>query len=102
MGNLTEALAVTVLGIFVVFTVLIVLMGVLYLMRFIAPKQKTSKETVPQAAVPDTKTDETELVAVLAAAIAASAETHSGYQLNIKSYRRVSDGASAWAKTPQK
>lgn len=99
MGNLTEALAVTVLGVSVVFLVLIILMCVLYAMKLIAPKENAQEAAQPTPAAPAVqKTDDAQLVAVLAAAIAASGEVRPGYELNIKSYRRVSDGASAWTK----
>lgn len=91
MENMTQVLAVTVLGVVIVFSVLLIIMAVLYLMRYIAPTEKKPKAEVksePAKAVKD-DTDEDELVAVLTAAIAASIKT-STYNLRIKSYKRLS------------
>jgi len=43
------------------------------------------------------KTNDTELIAVLTAAIAASMNT-SAYNLKIKSYKRIHDTIPAWSK----
>ena len=91
MENMTQVLAVTVLGVVIVFAVLLIIMAVLYLMRYIAPTEKKTKEenkSEPTPIVQDS-TDECELVAVLTAAVAASIKT-STYNLRIKSYKRLS------------
>lgn len=91
MENITQVLAVTVLGIAIVFSVLLIIMIVLYLMRFIAPSENTKKEEVIKEVISpaNDSTDECELVAVLTAAVAASMKT-STYNLRIKSYKRLS------------
>lgn len=91
MENITQVLAVTVLGVAIVFSVLLIIMIVLYLMRFIAPSENTKKEEVKKEVTSpgNDSTDENEIVAVLTAAVAASMKT-STYNLRIKSYKRLS------------
>ena len=94
--NLIKVLSVTLLGILIVFSALIILMLVLYLMKLFAPSEdgkkiEKAKETqapkkTEKPAVKDT--DDEELIAVLTAAVAASLQT-SAYNLRIKSYKRV-------------
>ncbi|MEE1224563.1 MAG: OadG family transporter subunit [Clostridia bacterium] len=106
--TLAEALStggkVTVLGLAIVFSVLIVLMLILMLFKVIFykdPKKKTVKveETAPVQTVEVTEPqmNEEELIAVITAAIAASLNT-STYNLQIKSYRRIEDKKPAWNK----
>ena len=106
--TLAEALStggkVTVLGLAIVFSVLIVLMLILMLFKVIFykdPKKKTVKveETAPVQTVEVTEPqmNEEELIAVITAAIAASLNT-STYNLQIKSYRRVNNNTPAWNK----
>ena len=106
--TLAEALStggkVTVLGLAIVFSVLIVLMLILMLFKVIFykdPKKKTVKveETVPvqTVEVSEPQMNEEELIAVITAAIAASLNT-STYNLQIKSYRRIEDKKPAWNK----
>ncbi len=106
--SLTEALSrgamVTVTGLAIVFLVLIILMLVMMAMKKIFYKEpkSASVKTVPPAAESKSEpvqsvqpTDDTQLIAVLAAAVAASlGTTVSG--IKIKSYRRVSASAPAW------
>lgn len=93
----------TVIGLSIVFGVLIILMIVLVLFRVIfyrKPKaefQTEVKETVSAPEVSSEETDETELIAVLTAAVAASLNT-STYNLKIKSYRRTDNKMPAWNK----
>lgn len=88
-SSLTEVLSVTVLGIFIVFSVLLILMLVLHLMRLFAPKEEALKKEVPKEQKTEAAdTDEEELVAVLTAAVASSMRT-STYHLRIKSYKRL-------------
>ena len=110
---LGEGLQVTVIGLIIVFSVLIILMLVMMLMKVIFYKPQNDAKTaqkpnapapapVPTAApapAPAVKSsmDEGELVAVLTAAVAASLNT-STYHLNIKSYRRVENTSPAWNK----
>ena len=106
--TLAEALStggkVTVLGLEIVFSVLIVLMLILMLFKVIFykdPKKKTVKveETAPVQTVEVTEPqmNEEELIAVITAAVAASLNT-STYNLQIKSYRRIEDKKPAWNK----
>lgn len=106
--TLAEALStggkVTVLGLAIVFSVLIVLMLILMLFKVIFykdPKKKTVKveETAPvqTVEVSEPQMNEEELIAVITAAIAASLNT-STYNLQIKSYRRIEDKKPAWNK----
>lgn len=105
---LSEALGtggmVTVVGLAIVFSVLIILMLVLMLFKVIFYKDPKKAQPAEQKTVQTTQTpspltaqteDDTELIAVLTAAIAASLNT-STYNLRIKSYRRVDTKANAW------
>lgn len=104
---LSEGLKTTVVGVTIVFSVLLILMFVMMLMKVIFYKpEKTAKAPKNNAPVAepakaevtaDASIDETELVAVLTAAIAACLNT-STYNLNIKSYRRINDHSPAWNK----
>ena len=113
MEALKEGLLVTVLGLTIVFSVLIILWGVLELMRIVLHKPakpaKPAKPDEPKAvpvsqpqAVPATETvvDE-ETVAVIMAAIASSMNT-STYHLNIKSIRRIPSVSPAWNSVSRK
>lgn len=98
-----------VIGMGIVFSVLIILMIVLYLFRVIFYREKTIIEPIETAlpavdepllaahtgTVDVPEDDEEELIAVITAAIAASLNT-STYKLNIKSIRRVAPGRPAW------
>lgn len=101
-----EALATggetTVIGLAIVFAVLIILMIVLMLFKLVfyrqpkAAHKETAVETVTEE-TPSDEVDESELVAVLTAAVAASLNT-STYNLQIKSYRRTDNKMPAWNK----
>ena len=100
---LSEGLKVTVVGLCIVFSVLIILMLVMMLMKVVfykdpskAVKEVKAEPEMTTAAVSE-DIDETELIAVLTAAIAASLNT-STYNLNIKSYRRIENTSPAWNK----
>lgn len=104
--SLAEALSVglstTVIGLAIVFAALIILMLVLVAMKYIfANDKKTAETTVPVIPTPSvvekTETDDEELIAIFAAAIAASLNT-STYNLKIKSYRRIDTNANAWQR----
>lgn len=108
--TLGEALStggiVTVTGLGIVFSVLVILMIVLMLFKVIfarEPKKKDAVKAEPVKAAPVPTTapkddmDEEELVAVLTAAVAASLNT-STYNLHIKSYRRIDSKRPAWNK----
>ena len=102
---LSEGLKTTVVGITIVFAVLLILMFVMMLMKviFYKPAKTASAPKTPGAepakaeVAADASIDETELVAVLTAAVAACLNT-STYNLNIKSYRRINDHSPAWNK----
>lgn len=94
MENITQALAVTVFGMIIVFAVLIILLFILNLMKFFAPSEKAeaAKENVQEikAAAPKAVLeDEDEIAAVLAAAVAASMNTAVS-NFKIRSYKRLS------------
>lgn len=104
---LGEGLQVTVVGLCIVFSVLIILMLVLMAMKVIfykpaqtsAPNKAASKiepePTKPKTEDNKSEIDEGELIAVLTAAVAASLNT-STYNLNIKSYRRIGNSSPSW------
>lgn len=101
---LGEGLQVTVVGLCIVFSVLIILMLVLMAMKVIfyrPAKEQAAPKATPKSvtAAPKAKTDidEGELIAVLTAAVAASLNT-STYNLNIKSYKRVGNASPSWGK----
>ncbi len=94
-GTVSGGIAVTILGVGIVFLILVILCVVLKVFEIVfsskktaAPVQKVSAP-VPTAAAAE---DDTELVAVITAAIAASLNT-STYNLKIKSVRRL---GSSW------
>lgn len=106
MDNITQGAVVAIIGVCTVFTVLAILWGVLELMRIVfSPKGKKTEPAkkvpapapAPVAAPAPAAEDDSELIAVLTAAIAASLN-QSTYNLKIKSYRRV-DSAPIWNRT---
>lgn len=89
-----------VIGLGIVFGVLIILMCVLYIFGLIfnkKPKAAPAPAPVAEPAAEEAaeEEDEEELIAILTAAVAASLNT-STYNLQIKSYRRISDNRPAW------
>lgn len=102
---LSTGLSTTVIGLSIVFSVLIILMLVLMVMKKIFYKEpektaapapvQTAAQSVPEEA--EETVSEDELIAVLTAAVAASLNT-STYNLQIKSYRRISSNAGVWQK----
>ncbi len=102
--TLIQGAVVAIIGICTVFTVLAILWGVLELMRaiFSSKKKKSAPVAAPAPAAPQPviETDDSELIAVLTAAIAASLN-QSTYNLKIKSYRRV-DNAPVWNRTARR
>ena len=99
---ISEGLAVTGVGLTIVFSVLLILMVVLMVMKKIFYKEPAQKietkivEAAPAPAPVKTTNDE-ELIAVLTAAIAASLNT-STYNLKIKSFRRIGSSSPLWNK----
>ena len=96
--TLAEALStggkVTVLGLAIVFSVLVVLMLILMLFKVIFYKDPKKKAVKAEAAPVETVSEEPQ---VITAAVAASLNT-STYNLQIKSYRRIEDKKPAWNK----
>ena len=108
--TIAEALAeggqTAIIGLSTVFSVLIILMIVITIMKAVFykdPSKSASKVIAPESASSEipakpVKTDEiddSELVAVITAAIAASLNT-STYNLRIKSLRRIDNNQPAW------
>lgn len=98
-----EGLAYTVMGMAVVFLILIIIMLVIKAMALFSVEKKPEPEiqavpepqAAPAPAAPEDKQDDSELVAVITAAIAAAMEkSASGFV--VRSYKKVSDGA--WNK----
>ena len=103
---LMEGGQTAIIGLSTVFSVLIILMIVITIMKMIfykAPSKPTAAAApapvVPEPVAPaETEADEMddeELVAVITAAIAASLNT-STYNLRIKSLRRIDNNQPAW------
>ncbi len=95
---LSQGVSVTGIGLLIVFSVLIILMLVMNLMKKIFYKEP-QKAIVTDAItyVEEEAEDEDELIAVFAAAISASLNT-STYNLKIKSYRRTSNSVPTWSR----
>ena len=103
---LQVGLSTTVVGLAIVFSVLIILMGVLMLFNKIfgktekkaaveqpKPAAPVSAPAVKQVSAPAEESEE-ELIAILTAA----SLNISTYNLKIKSYRRIPNNAPAWNK----
>ena len=105
MANFSEGITVTVVGVAVVFSVLIIIMAVTSLFKFFAkagnkveekknaiPQTKNSPEIaqskIPLEFRPGFDTEDGELVAVIAASISAALGTDSG-DIKIRSIRKV-------------
>ena len=103
--DLAEALRNTAVGMGTVFLILILLSGVIALFRFIpnTDKKPAAKPAPVKAApvvtpaAPEVAQDDTQLIAVITAAIAASMGTTSTNGFVVRSVRRVSD--SHWKKS---
>jgi sodium pump decarboxylase gamma subunit len=103
MGNITEGLQVTVIGVLTVFFVLIILMVLLIVMEKIfykKPEKNNIKEVENKPVekeedIMEDETDNDELIAILTAAVASCLNT-STYNLKIKSFKRIKDTAPAW------
>lgn len=106
MDNIfAQGAVVAVIGLCTVFLVLLILWGVLELMHvcFTIGQKSDSKPAAPaQAPTPVAPVvkdeDDSELIAVLTAAVAASLN-QSTCNLKIKSYRRVDSTAPVWNRT---
>ena len=110
--TLTEALSkgseVTVIGVVIVFAVLIILMLVMMLMKVVFNRPvggdeasgnsaDSSANSALDAVPTQVVMNDSELIAVLTAAVAASLNT-STYNLKIKSYRRIANTSPDWQK----
>ncbi len=99
LGNaLLFGLSVLLIGMVTVFTVLLILWLCIYLFRLFAhdlPAKKKAKRAtaapipVVEKAKDETKTDEGEIIAVIAAAIAMAESEHEGTRFKVVSFRRV-------------
>lgn len=99
----TGSIIVTLLGVGIVFAALIVLFFTIVGMEKIIVKPKPKKEVEPKPAnvieeeEQEDVIDDTELVAVITAAIASSLNT-STHNLIVKNITRVEDTTPSWAK----
>lgn len=104
MEYLSQGLPIAIIGYVMVFVVLGILWLALELMRIVLSPKKKAKpvEAKTQAVEADVsptivdEADESELVAILTAAVAASLNT-STYNLKIKSFKRIDTKNNAWA-----
>lgn len=94
-SSIVAVLSITLLGITVVFSVLLILMLVLNFMKVFSSETKETKETKTTEAITEKSEnkvidyeDDDELIAVLTAAIASSLQTKAS-NLRIRSYRRL-------------
>lgn len=106
---LSEGLQVTAIGLIIVFSVLLILMLVMMAMKviFYKPevaenKQNEVKQNIGTSDIKSNENDvksvdDTELVAVITAAVAASMNT-SVSNIRIKSFKRASGVSSAWKR----
>ncbi len=101
---LTEGLMVTAIGLIIVFAVLIILMITMMIMKKVFYKEEGVQKADPQpvavpqpAQVQEQPTQDENIIAVIAAAVAASLNT-STYNLKIRSIRRVGNNAPDWNK----
>ena len=107
MENMSEGLAITVIGLVIVFAVLIILWGFIALMRIVfakktegqdsAVERTSAPEVKPEVTVSAVKEEENmdEIVAAITAAIASSLNT-STYRLKIRSIKRADSRVPAW------
>lgn len=112
MVNWGNAILVAVLGLATVFAVLIIIMIALMIMTKIfaptkkeapKPKEEPKIQTPPPAdkQEPVKNSDDSELVAVIAAAIASYLDKPVS-SLKIKSYRRLGEAKSSWGSISRK
>ncbi len=94
---LSQGVSVTGIGLLIVFSVLIILMLVMNLMKKIFYKEPQKAIVTDAITYVEEAEDEDELIAVFAAAISASLNT-STYNLKIKSYRRTSNSVPTWSR----
>ena len=102
MQYMSQGLPIAIIGYCMVFVVLAILWGVIELMRIFLTSNKSDAKVkkveaeAPVQAVVEEEVDETELIAVLTAAVAASMNT-STYNLKIKSFKRVDTNNNVWS-----
>lgn len=101
---ITYGVVYTIEGLLVVFSVLVLIMFVIYAMSLFSGEKKTKKapDNTIAAPIEDTaaieSVDEGELIAVLTAAVAACMGT-SAASVNIRSYKKIS---SAWGNAAKR
>ena len=99
-----EGLAYTVMGILIVFMILVIIMLVIKAMAFFSAEKKAPAEKKPAPVAEKVepkveqpkKQDDSELIAVITAAVAAAMGSNSTSGFVVRSYRRVS--GDAWNK----
>ena len=110
LDKLGQGVPIAIIGYVMVFVVLAILWGIIEFMHFIlTPKASKNKkkdevkftqnslvEEKSENVVETEQIDESELVAVLTAAVAASLNT-STYNLKIKSFKRIDTKNNAWS-----
>ena len=102
MQYMSQGLPIAIIGYCMVFVVLAILWGVIELMRVFLTSKKSDvkvkeiKTEAPVQTAVEEEVDETELIAVLTAAVAASMNT-STYNLKIKSFKRVDTNNNVWS-----
>lgn len=103
---ISYGVVITIEGMLVVFAILILIMLTIYAMSLFSGEKKSKKKAVESTVVEDApitvaeeaSVDESELIAVLTAAVAACMGTSSA-SVNIKSYKKVS---SAWGNAAKR
>ena len=116
-ANISQMVVITLMGLLIVFSVLIVLWAVIEIMHAIVSRMENKDTSIPEtrenptvsaplpvadpapAALDDEADGDDEIAAVIAAAIAAytSGEgSTSTYNLRIKSFKRISKSKSVW------
>lgn len=109
LDKLGQGVPIAIIGYVMVFVVLATLWAVVEIMHVIltpkSSKSKKKEEVVTQNSLAENKTenvveaeqvDESELIAVLTAAVASSLNT-STYNLRIKSFKRIDTKNNAWS-----
>ncbi len=100
-GDMGQGIVVTILGVVVVFLILIILCIVLKVFEMLFAEKKSAPKAVSAPApapVAPAVQDDTELIAVISAAIAASLNVNTS-QFNIRSVKRLASSWSQAAKT---
>lgn len=117
MSNFMEGLNISVMGILIVFAVLIILMLVLMLFKVFFYKEPQKQTQTQKASAPNAvsapavapkissapgEMAQNELVAVIAAAVAAASGQNSTYRLQVRSIRRTGCNSPVWNAVSRK